>query len=67
MILMPHLRPVGDQGVSSARRKYEVTIYSWTDCKLYDLVHEGVVGAPRTYVAGIAAERGEGDWDEGFE
>jgi len=47
MILMPHLRPVGDQGVSSAGRKYEVTIYSWTDCKLYDLVREGELLARR--------------------
>jgi hypothetical protein len=41
MILVPHLRPARDQEVSSTGRKYEVTIYSGTDCKLYDLVREG--------------------------
>jgi hypothetical protein len=38
MIVVPHLRPAEDEEVSSAGRKYEVTIYSGTDCKLYDLV-----------------------------
>jgi hypothetical protein len=41
MILTPHLRPAEDQQVFSAGRKCEVTIYSGTDCKLYDLVREG--------------------------
>ena len=40
MILVPHLRPAEDEEMSSAGRKYEVTIYSGTDCKLYDLVRE---------------------------
>jgi hypothetical protein len=40
MILVPHLRPAEDQEVSSAGRKYEVTIYSGKNCKLYDLVGE---------------------------
>ena len=40
MILVPHLRPPEGQEVFSAGRKYEVTIYNGTDCKLYDLVRE---------------------------
>ena len=47
MILVPHLRPVDDEEVSSAGRKYEVTIYSGTDCKLYDLVRDGELLARR--------------------
>jgi hypothetical protein len=46
MILVPHLRPAEDEEVSSAGRKYVVTIYSGTDCKLYDLVHEGELARP---------------------
>jgi hypothetical protein len=47
MILMPHLRPAEGREVSSAGPKYEVTIYSGTDCKLYDLVREGELLARR--------------------
>jgi hypothetical protein len=41
MMFAAHLWPAEDQEVSSAGRKYVVTIYSDTDCKLYDVVHEG--------------------------
>jgi hypothetical protein len=47
MILVPQLRPAEAEEVSSARRKYVVTIYSGTDCKLYDLVREGELLARR--------------------
>jgi hypothetical protein len=47
MILMPHLRRAEDGEMSSAGRKYVVTIYSGTDCKLYDLVREGELLARR--------------------
>ena len=61
MILMPHLRPVEDHEVSSAGRKYEVTIYSCIDCKLYDALREGeFVDTPRAFIAGIAGDCGEG-------
>jgi hypothetical protein len=45
MMLAPHLRPSEDQEVSSAGRKYVVTIYSGTDCKLFDVVREGELSA----------------------
>jgi pilus assembly protein CpaC len=61
MILMPHLRPVEDHEVSSAGRKYEVTIYSCTNCKLYELLREGAfVDTPSAFIAGIAVDCGEG-------
>jgi hypothetical protein len=47
MILVPHLWLVEDWKMSSAGRKYEVKIYSGTDCKLYDLVREGELLARR--------------------
>jgi hypothetical protein len=47
MILVPHLRPAEDEEMSSAGRKYEVTIYTGTDCKLYDLAREGELLARR--------------------
>jgi hypothetical protein len=47
MILVPHLRPAEGQEMFSAGQKYVVTIYSGTDCKLDDLVREGVLIARR--------------------
>ena len=46
MILKPHFaRPAGNREVpclrGRARQEYEVTIYSGTHCKLYDVGREG--------------------------
>ena len=67
MIVVPHLRPAEDEEVSSAGRKYEVTIYSGTDCKLYDLVRRRrVVSTPRELIFGDSRRIRPGGFYEGL-
>ena len=55
MIVAPQSRPPGDREVffvgrkfvRARKRKCKVTFYSWTCCKLYDLVREGELLAHR--------------------
>ena len=57
MILALHSWPAGDREVSSLGLERagntKVTIYSRTDCKLYDVVHEGeLLGRRRRILRG---------------
>jgi hypothetical protein len=62
IILAPHSWPAGDREVSSLgperTKNTKVTIYSWTDCKLCDVVREGEFArTPRPYIYGDRGQK----------